>query len=869
MSLLRPKKIWSEFLLQCPGLSLDVAILTWKNEQGTETYTILRLLCASTSVRFLSSILPGLDVHKKSNDFFRARPPESQASMTSEQDTDPLRSPRQFEPEESIVLPKTRNSALRNASPASSIASLPYRRSNASLSALFASTSTLPTSNASTSGTATPTAGLVGGSIFSPGTTDGITQPAKPLPSTPDDPRHIIAQAFVPHVAVLASTEVDGLVIQKGFPGGLLQLLRPYGEKLNGKVTVRDSNASSRQLEDFGIRFKGLRDGLESPRVPDHVNTTRQRPNGNSFPESPSETSHIRMRTGGDVTQIEELVDRHLIFAESQFVHEEPDYLNFKNQGAGSLSSPSRFYALYLRRLLSGLPMTPHETFSHPVACVIAISSRTPSPIEELRRLYTSTNSGEHRLPQWVNNEYLRYYVLVHDEEHDDMSRSQALFEQMKRHFGLHCHLLRLRSSGCLPSDDDSRRLPSCDWVPAAEELAEIQRREEHEDDDDPTPCLFESDAQSIRSLVREMVTQSIIPMMERQSAAWNDQVASRRRGLSGRFMSLSKRLTNFGPGSRNSSGPLGGTGVSSNYDSLQGFYRPDAPEAIMRKLADYAFILRDYRLAYSTYDLLRSDYSNDKAWRYYAGANEMTAISVLISNQAVTTKMRAEGIDQALETACYSYITRCGVPYNALRTLALGLELLKLREASAADDGARWASRILENRLVGPVGTALFTERVAACYESRIGFGSYNWGSRQRKAALWAVLATENWMKLEKGAQANKCLDEAGRLYKTHGDGASPLAFGEMRLFIDELRQAVKASRLAAAEVQDDDHAEEEALVEATEELDLSPRAHRKSLIGAAVPPLTSFDTGPLSPLSPARPPRGDPQPSRDDNFE
>ena len=59
--------------------------------------------------------------------------------------------------------------------------------------------------------------------------------------------------------------------------------------------------------------------------------------------------------------------------------------------------------------------------------------------------------------------------------------------------------------------------------------------------------------------------------------------------------MSLSKRWTTFG-GNRNSSVPTIGAG-SSNYDSLQGFYRPDAPEAVMRRLADYAMMLRDYKL--------------------------------------------------------------------------------------------------------------------------------------------------------------------------------------------------------------------------------------------------------------------------------
>lgn len=40
-----------------------------------------------------------------------------------------------------------------------------------------------------------------------------------------------------------------------------------------------------------------------------------------------------------------------------------------------------------------------------------------------------------------------------------------------------------------------------------------------------------------------------------------------------------------------------------------------------MRKLADYAFLLRDWRLAHGVYELLRTDFTNDKAWKYHAGA--------------------------------------------------------------------------------------------------------------------------------------------------------------------------------------------------------------------------------------------------------
>lgn len=94
-----------------------------------------------------------------------------------------------------------------------------------------------------------------------------------------------------------------------------------------------------------------------------------------------------------------------------------------------------------------------------------------------------------------------------------------------------------------------------------------------------------------------------------------NVQIASYRRGLAGRVFTASRRL--FG-GSSRSATPTTGSG---NYDFSTSSYPPSTPEAQMRKLADYAFMLRDWKLAHSTYDILRKDFANDKAWKYAAGA--------------------------------------------------------------------------------------------------------------------------------------------------------------------------------------------------------------------------------------------------------
>jgi hypothetical protein len=312
--------------------------------------------------------------------------------------------------------------------------------------------------------------------------------------------RDLIQCAFGPHIGVVASDDVEEMLGTRGFgksgndgAGAFLDLIRPFGERISGRVTVREnSSGSSRSYEDYGVRFFGMGSVAAQGMA-----------NGNG---GQKKSGVWREPSEGDVAQVEEVVDRHLAFAELRpsATHDEAGHADETEEQdhdtsgrSDIMSSPSTavpahypsgdttvspFYTLFLRRLLAAHTLSPHETFTHPVACIIAISSRNPSPIEEFKKLYELTNVGNQpgRLPTWVNNDFLRYYVLVHDDDGGDIQKSTQLYEQMKRHFGLHCHLLRLRSQQCLPSDDDSVRLAQRDWMSAGEELANIQNRGEN-----------------------------------------------------------------------------------------------------------------------------------------------------------------------------------------------------------------------------------------------------------------------------------------------------------------------------------------------------------------------------------------------------
>lgn len=738
---------------------------------------------------------------------------------------------------------------------ASSTASLAYRdrRSNnptpSSAASLFASTLTPPGSrSASPAPGGSSRSTLMTGSVFGAG---GFKQSLLDTAAAdhPGDPLNLVLKAFVPHVGVYASEDVDELVRDKGFEGGLWEVLRPFGERVAGRVTVRDSLGGARTWDDFAVRFVRFGEGLEEPEVA----AVRQQ-NGNG----------ARRRRSERIAQVEAVVGRHLSYAEDAFM----GHGGGGGGGGGAPPTPttqgldvdatSPYYSLYLRRLLSGIPLASHETFAHPVASVMAISSRNAAPIETLRRLYQETSQGDRRLPAWTDPEYLRYYVLVHDEERSDITKSMALFDQMKRNLGLHCHMLRLRSSQAAESDDDSIPLPRSEWMTAAEELEDIRRSEEHGDFEDPTRYIFESDATAVRTFVREMVTSSVVPTMERNISVWNDQVASRRRGLGGRFLSMSKRWA-FGGSSSSSSGsgkPAAGSS-SNNFDAL-GFYRPDTPEAIMRKLADYAFMLRDWKLAMSTYDLLRTDFQNDKAWRYHAAASEMAALALLIMPQNMSSKTRLETINGMIEQALYSYTIRCESQVGALRCLVLAVELLRLRGGSGTDEAVKLGMRLMDGSLVGPVGDALLRERMAVCYASKTGTGSQAWGSRRRKSALWSVLGAEAWIGQSMFIQAQRCLNEARKMYSQLPSEYGVQKFAMASEFMAQLQAELKEGlslnddRYEGGQGTEDGE-DVEVVDEESETLDRR-RSRRTSLItGPGVAGGAGLETAPLTPLVPA----------------
>ncbi|CAG8567229.1 13278_t:CDS:10, partial [Racocetra fulgida] len=148
---------------------------------------------------------------------------------------------------------------------------------------------------------------------------------------------------------------------------------------------------------------------------------------------------------------------------------------------------------------------------------------------------------------------------------------------------------------------------------------------------------LNEDDISGIRVFIRDLVDKSIIPYMEKNIWQWNEQVASSRRGITGRLLNAGRR---YFITSTRTTGPA----QSSQYS-----YIGNSSNAANTMLVD---ILRaDYRLAHSVYDTVKKDFLADKAWKYYAGSQEMVGVCLLIAGNK-------SDVDHYFEQAVNAYLS-------------------------------------------------------------------------------------------------------------------------------------------------------------------------------------------------------------------
>ncbi|KAI0271395.1 ER-golgi trafficking TRAPP I complex 85 kDa subunit-domain-containing protein [Gloeopeniophorella convolvens] len=257
------------------------------------------------------------------------------------------------------------------------------------------------------------------------------------------------------------------------------------------------------------------------------------------------------------------------------------------------------------------------EGWNHPVAVVLAVSTMLPNPLQTLAQLH----SRPIELPSWVDNTHLRYSLIIHP-ENSPLSDEEAgaLFNAVKKQYGLHSYLLPLALPSPPPPSVPVPMIPP--RLPPIPQSA-LQTPDPSRPKSDSAPrlnnelnalCMGEQDIQQTAKFVREFVAMSLIPWMEKCVMEWNENFSSTRR-LPSRLFSSTRRLFGSGavsPAPTHTSNPSISSvtsrtrsGSQASIASITGGYPPPSQQ---RRLAEFATILGDLKLAVSVWEALRKD---------------------------------------------------------------------------------------------------------------------------------------------------------------------------------------------------------------------------------------------------------------------
>ncbi|WVZ60808.1 LOW QUALITY PROTEIN: hypothetical protein U9M48_010785, partial [Paspalum notatum var. saurae] len=297
------------------------------------------------------------------------------------------------------------------------------------------------------------------------------------------------------------------------------------------------------------------------------------------------------------------------------------------------------------RELMRTLSFSEHETFDHPVACLLVVSSMDKEPVSKFVDLF-NTN----QLPSLLNEgimdpQILKHYLVLHDQQEGPQDIAVNVLAEMRSTLGLNdCKLLCINSS----TEADASNADNS-WLPY--KALGLNNREE-------TCFLNMDDLNEIKDFMQDFVSNHIIPYMEQKIRVLNQQVATTRKGFRNQIKNLWWRKRDDVPEAPN--GPM---------------YTFTSIESQIRVLGDFAFMLRDYELALSNYRLLATDYKLDKAWKRFAGVQEMSGLCYFMLDQS------RKDAEYCMENAFSTYLrTGSSGQRNATRCGLWWAEMLKTR---------------------------------------------------------------------------------------------------------------------------------------------------------------------------------------------
>lgn len=447
----------------------------------------------------------------------------------------------------------------------------------------------------------------------------------------------------------------------------------------------------------------------------------------------------------------------------------------------------------------SSLTLSSFEFINHPVMQLFVISSL--DSVATAKKMLHAWSVLTVK-PEWLNlNDVLPLFVIVVDRK-DNLEEALKLQESLKLQLGVKAVPLL---TGSKDTQDAELEYPSC--TTPDQDLLSIH---------DPTvKSIPLKEKHSIHIFLHDIISKIMIPYMQRKCRHWHEEHVVPRKSLTGRFFKSKGGLFSFG-GKDADDQPL--------FNSSFGYYYPYTSEYQIRKLADWLFMLKDYKASYTTYELLKKDASNDKLWANLASVQEFMLYSLLIGasnrlvpfndaencklHNMVTEKMIQELIFPLWESIFYNYSSRLGLKTFILRC-SIVLSELFLAMASCLNNevyyiqSLRILNRIVDGNLVPSLIRAKLMERVGYVYghinervvweserfekselENPLKLHKKNIGCiglpKTRRSVLWTLLAVKQLDPVSRPFQARPLLKHVESLLVNSEGERLEWLFGE-----------------------------------------------------------------------------------------
>ncbi|XP_022745163.1 trafficking protein particle complex subunit 8-like isoform X2 [Durio zibethinus] len=453
----------------------------------------------------------------------------------------------------------------------------------------------------------------------------------------------MLLEEITPVVMVLCTPLVEESCLKNGL--SFIQMLSPFCDFTNIDVPVRTVSDQPYRLHKFKLRLFYASD-IRKP----NIEVAKERLKQVITHVGEKDFSEM----SSDPPQVNDLLSR----PESEIL---PSWFQFFN-----------------KELVRTLSFSDHEAFDHPVACVLVVSSMDKEPINRFVDLFNSNKLPSLLSDSAMDPKILKHYILVHDNQAGSSEKATKLLTEMRSTFGPNdCQLLCINSSqdGQIHHQDNP-------WDPFKSDALPTEH----------LGCFLNiDDFNEIKDLMQELSSKHIIPYIEQKIRVLNQQVSAARKGFRNQIKNLWWRK-----------------GKEDALDTPNGpVYTFSSIESQIRILADYAFMLQDYELALSNYRLISTDYKLDKAWKHYAGVQEMMGLTYFMLDQS--RKEAEYCMENAFNT--YSKLGSAG-QQNATRCGLWWVEMLKTR------DQIKEAATVYF-RICGedPLHMAVMLEQASFCY--------------------------------------------------------------------------------------------------------------------------------------------------------